>query len=31
MSETATIDIARDDDGCVLEIEHVFQAPIDDV
>ena len=31
MSETATIEIGRNDEGCVLEIEHVFQAAIEDV
>ena len=31
MNQAATIDIAQNDDGCVLEIEHVFRAPIDDV
>jgi uncharacterized protein YndB with AHSA1/START domain len=31
MSQTETIEIERNDEGCVLEIEHVFKASIDDV
>jgi uncharacterized protein YndB with AHSA1/START domain len=31
MNQAATIEIERNDEGCVLEIEHVFKAPIEDV